>query len=96
MYQKDGQIEFQEASNHANMPDDAENIYAEPFGHIAGTVVHNTALTPSDNVPRYQNLLGKKLESGEIIYLYIYLLRLHNTVDPLLTANSVQWPSFFS
>lgn len=67
VYHKDDQIEFQEASNHANMPDDAENIYAEPFGHIAGSNVHNTALAPLDNVLRYQNLLGKKLESGEMI-----------------------------
>ena len=67
VYQKDDQIEFQEASNHPRIPDQAENIYAEPFGHIAGTDVHNTALTPLDNAPRYQNLLGKKLESGEMI-----------------------------
>ena len=67
VYQKGDQIEFQETSNHANMPDDAENIYAEPFGHIAGTIAQNTALTPLDNVPRYHNLLGKKLESGEMI-----------------------------
>lgn len=68
VYQKDDQIEFQEPSNHAKMPDDAVNIYAEPFGHIAGTNVHtDSALTPLDNALRYQNLLGKKLESGEMI-----------------------------
>ena len=67
MYQKDDQIEFQEATSHVKMPGDTENIYAEPFGHIAGTNVQSTALTPLDIAPRYQNLLGKKLESGETI-----------------------------
>lgn len=65
MYQKDDHIEFQVASNHPKMPD--ENIYAEPFGHIAGANVHSNALTSLDNAPRYQNLLGKQLESGKII-----------------------------
>jgi len=73
VYQKDEQIEFQGASSHAKLPDDTENIYAEPFGHIAGANVHNTALNPLDNAPGYQNLLGKKLESGESIYLILFL-----------------------
>jgi len=67
VYQKDEQIAFQETSSDAKLPDDAENIYAEPFGHIAGTTVRNTAITPLENAPSYQNLLGKKLESGETI-----------------------------
>ena len=65
MYQKDDHIEFQVASNHPKVPD--ENIYTEPFGHIAGVDVHSATLTSLDNAPRYQNLLGKQLESGMII-----------------------------
>lgn len=74
VYHRDDQIEFQEASNHVKTPDDAENIYAEPFGHINGRNVQSTALTPLDNAPGYQHLLGKKLESGETIQLYILFL----------------------
>ena len=57
---------FQGPSNNVIKPDGAEAIYAEPFGHISGTKVQGTASTPLDNGPGYQNLLGTKLESGEI------------------------------
>ena len=66
VYRKDDHIVFQGASNNITTPDDADNIYAEPFGHINGTNVHSTDLTPLDSTTGYQDLLAKTPETGEI------------------------------
>lgn len=93
MYQKDDHIVFHGAPNSAKTPDGAEAIYAEPFGHIGGKNVQSTALAPLENAPGYQNLQGKKLESGKIIERF-YLISSNNiTVKQTVNENGEndQW-----
>ncbi|KAJ7351701.1 hypothetical protein OS493_035961 [Desmophyllum pertusum] len=70
VYRKDDHIVFQGASNNITTPDDADNIYAEPFGHINGTNVHSTDLTPLDSTTGYQDLLAKNPDTAEYASRY--------------------------
>ncbi|XP_078342292.1 uncharacterized protein LOC144628107 [Oculina patagonica] len=70
VYHRDEQIVFHDPPKNVKTPDGTEAIYAEPFGHIGGKKTQSTALTPLDNAPGYQNLLGTKLESVEYASRY--------------------------